>query len=198
MSWSRCGRGEPSPGADVAGLSPVPVPMWQGSPGADVAAVLRESLAAAHLRSVPHRPAMTTGVLVCTHAPQKDGWRSVLPRPCPCTHGAPVRGTPATSAPGLGSRLPHLLRDWAHPCHICSGTGLAPPTSAPGLGPPLPTFAPGLGLPLRTQSGREVHVSHNRQRTRAMQHAAHVSHGPRDALARHAEACRWRQSMLVT
>ena len=34
--------------------------------------------------------------------------------------------TPAISAPGLGSPLPHLRRDWAHPCHICAGTGLAP------------------------------------------------------------------------
>ena len=24
--------------------------------------------------------------------------------------------------PGLGSPLPHLRRDWAHPCHICAGT----------------------------------------------------------------------------
>jgi hypothetical protein len=34
----RCGRGD-SPGADVAGVSPVPVQMWEGepSPGADVA-----------------------------------------------------------------------------------------------------------------------------------------------------------------
>ena len=30
---------------------------------------------------------------------------------------------PATSAPGLGSRLPHLRRDWSHACHICTGTG---------------------------------------------------------------------------
>ena len=41
------------------------------------------------------------------------------------------------------SRLPHLrrdragpchicTRDSAHACHICTGTGLAPPTSAPG------------------------------------------------------------------
>ena len=49
QSWSRCGRGEPSPGADVAGASRVPAQMWQGraesrcrcgrgepSPGADV------------------------------------------------------------------------------------------------------------------------------------------------------------------
>ncbi len=29
QSWRRCGRGEPSPGADVAGASPVPVQMRQ-------------------------------------------------------------------------------------------------------------------------------------------------------------------------
>ncbi len=29
-SRCRCGRGEPSPGADVAALRPVPVQMWQG------------------------------------------------------------------------------------------------------------------------------------------------------------------------
>ncbi len=46
----------------------------------------------------------------------------------------------------LGSPLPHLCRDWAHPCHICTGSGLDPATSASGLGsqsglrlgPPLP------------------------------------------------------------
>ena len=32
--------------------------------------------------------------------------------------------TPATSALGLGSPLPHLHRDWPHRCHICTGTGL--------------------------------------------------------------------------
>jgi hypothetical protein len=52
---------------------------------------------------------------------------------------------PSTSTIGLGSPLPHLLRDWAHPCHICSRTRLDPTTSAPGLGSPLPTSAPGLG-----------------------------------------------------
>ena len=36
------------------------------------------------------------------------------------------------------SPLPHLHRDWAHPCHICAGTGLTPATSVPGLGSPLP------------------------------------------------------------
>ena len=32
---------------------------------------------------------------------------------------------PPTSAQGLGSPRPHLRRDWAHPAHICAGTGLA-------------------------------------------------------------------------
>ena len=36
----------------------------------------------------------------------------------------------------LGSPRPHLRRDRAHPVHICAGTGLTPPTSAPGLGSP--------------------------------------------------------------
>ena len=31
--------------------------------------------------------------------------------------------TAPTSAPGLGSPLPHLQRDWAHRSHICTGTG---------------------------------------------------------------------------
>jgi hypothetical protein len=39
---------------------------------------------------------------------------------------------------GLGHVLPHLHRDCAHPCHICTGTGLTPATSALGLGSPLP------------------------------------------------------------
>ena len=57
----------------------------------------------------------------------------------------------ATSAPGLGSPVSHLHRDWAHPAtastgmgsctRICAGTGRnwaqLPPASAPGLGSPL-------------------------------------------------------------
>ena len=31
----------------------------------------------------------------------------------------------ATSAPGLGSALPHLHRDWAFSFHICTRTGLS-------------------------------------------------------------------------
>jgi hypothetical protein len=81
------------------------------------------------------------------------------------SHATPLphlpRVSPATSAPGLGSALPHPHRDWAHPCHIwtrtrwahpwhigtgtgahpchiCTGTRLTPATSATGLGSPLP------------------------------------------------------------
>jgi hypothetical protein len=46
-------------------------------------------------------------------------------------------------------RQPHLRRDWAHPAHICPGTGRIPPTSAPRLGSPVQraTSAPVLGAP---------------------------------------------------
>jgi hypothetical protein len=56
-------------------------------------------------------------------------WRTAMVHPCPYLHWAP-----------------HLHRDWAHPCHICTGTGRTPPhigtrtahpcMSAPGLGSP--------------------------------------------------------------
>ena len=47
---------------------------------------------------------------------------------------------------------PHLHMDWAHPIHICTGTGFAPATSAHGLGSPPATYAPGLGSPLLATS----------------------------------------------
>ena len=47
-----------------------------------------------------------------------------LPTSC-----AVLRGLHARSR---GPTLPHLHRDWAPPCHIRTGTGLAPATSAPG------------------------------------------------------------------
>ena len=33
----------------------------------------------------------------------------------------------------LSPSVPYPRRDWAHPGHICTGTGLAAATSAPGL-----------------------------------------------------------------
>ncbi len=73
--------------------------------------------------------------------------------------------TPATSAPGLGSRLPRRHRDWAHSLRTSApGLGSPPPTSAPGMGSPLhvctgtgltaATSAPGLGSPPASLSGR--------------------------------------------
>jgi hypothetical protein len=87
----------------------------------------------------------------------------------PCDICARSRTTPATSARELCARCrtfwhaarswrrlrrsataqvlrrlltpPHRHRDWAHPCHIGTGTGLTPATSAPGLGSPLPHCA---------------------------------------------------------
>ena len=41
-------------------------------------------------------------------------------------HAGPTRAVAATrSGPELGLPLPHLRRDWAHPCHICTGSGPA-------------------------------------------------------------------------
>ena len=37
-----------------------------------------------------------------------------------------TRGLTPHDAQKVGSPLPHLRRDWARPCHICAGTGLAP------------------------------------------------------------------------
>jgi hypothetical protein len=50
----------------------------------------------------------------------------------------------------LGSPLPHIPRDWAHPDHVCAGTRCAPSTSAPGLGLTPTTSAPGLAQPVCT------------------------------------------------
>ena len=35
----------------------------------------------------------------------------------------------ASEGVGLGAPLPHLRRDWVHPCHIGTGTGLTPATA---------------------------------------------------------------------
>jgi hypothetical protein len=55
-----------------------------------------------------------------------------------CTHAtSALAGTghrhsaPSTSATSLGSIRPHLHRDRARPCCICTRTGLAPATSVP-------------------------------------------------------------------
>ncbi len=75
-----------------------------------------------------------------------------------CLSDAHMHTRPPTSAPGLGSPLPHLQpglgsprphprRDWPHSGHICAGTGLAATTPATGTGLTPATSAPGLGSP---------------------------------------------------
>ena len=49
------------------------------------------------------------------------------------------------------------LRDWAHPCHICIGTGLTPATSAPGLGSPLLWHIP---VPTAASAPAHAHVAY--------------------------------------
>jgi hypothetical protein len=89
----------------------------------------------------------------------------MLGAPVPDLHQPSTGPAPASSAPGLGSPLPHSHWDRAPPAHICTGTGLASATSAPGrarprhictrtgLAPaasatgPGATSAPGLGSP---------------------------------------------------
>jgi hypothetical protein len=72
-------------------------------------------------------------------------------RPSACPSAAATRDRPRGHAArdadlrGLGSPQPHPRQDWAHPCHICTGTGLhvhirtrtglTPRTSAPGPAP---------------------------------------------------------------
>ena len=96
QSRRRCGRGEPSPGADVAGVSPVLVQMADEERGA----------LERRLRDETHRRTLkilSTGVHVTK----------------------------------VGSPLPHLHRDWAHPCRIGTRTGrirggVCTPSSAHG------------------------------------------------------------------
>ncbi len=69
------------------------------------------------------------------------------------TPAAPNATAPPTRCPQsaeLGASRPHLHQDWAHPAHICTGTGLTPPTSAPELGSPRPH--------LHRDSARPAHI----------------------------------------
>jgi hypothetical protein len=58
-----------------------------------------------------------------------------------------------TVRPGLGSPLPHLRRDWAHPCHIRTRTGLTPCHIGTGTGLAVATSAPGSGSPFHIGTG---------------------------------------------
>ena len=91
---------------------------------------------------------------------------------------------------------PHLHRDWAHRCHICTGTGLTAATSAPGLGfaglmcvaPKLLSFYKTIPEPKTVPKGMsrvpEVRgrpcgkQRYNEARVASVQHG-HVTHGRR-------------------
>jgi hypothetical protein len=87
-----------------------------------------------------HPPSTLWATGACVEALASAGAGPLLwlrPRPVvvPCREPALGLGSPAL---GLGSPLPHLHRDWARPCHICTGIGPTPATSAWRLGSPLP------------------------------------------------------------
>jgi hypothetical protein len=130
-------------------------------------------------------------------------------RPCHICAGTEL--TAATSAPGLGSPLPHLhrdrahplphlRRDWAHPlphlrrdgahrCHICAGTGLTPCHICAGTELTAATFAPGL-VPVG-RNRRACQCTHASPLHPRMPARSHVRTPPTHA-RRRASACRSR------
>jgi hypothetical protein len=86
-----------------------------------------------------------------TRAPRRRRARASMP--CvSCSARLRPRVDCSTSAPGLRAPLPHLRRDWAHRCHIGTGTGLTPSHICTGTGL---TSAPGLGLDRRPHLRRD-------------------------------------------
>jgi hypothetical protein len=63
-----------------------------------------------------------------------------------CRAHVEVRSTPDRPP------LPHLHRDSAHPCLICTRTGLTPPISPPGMGSSRDWAHPGTGLATATSA----------------------------------------------
>ena len=73
---------------------------------------------------------------VRTNAARMIASTSRLSLPCHALPRWPAAPISATSAPGLGSRLPHPHQDRTHPARICAEAGLTTATSAPGLSSP--------------------------------------------------------------
>jgi hypothetical protein len=184
---------KPSPDADVARVSAVPVQLWEGepSPGADVdggkpspgADVTRDMLYVVRCSLQPRGNLFAPRREVATW---QGARHTMLQRPrarwMPCAEGdssaaASALGlgsAPATSAPGLGWAHPgHIcVRTGLAPVHICIRTGLTPAASAPGLGSSLRHLQRDWGSPLphlhRTEgcnkSGRCQHATNAMQR----------------------------------
>ncbi len=87
------------------------------------------------------------------------------PRSSP-VQSSPYSATPAAQPTLQGKTgpypvsLPHLHQNWAHPCHICTGTGLAAATSAAEQGSPMTTSPPGSGSPLPHLHREWAHPGH--------------------------------------
>jgi hypothetical protein len=77
-------------------------------------------------RQVAKPPEECPSPLLATASIGSCRWRCALPP-------AMVSAAEESGSNGI---LPHLHRDWARPCPICTRTWIAPPTSTPGLGPP--------------------------------------------------------------
>ena len=88
----------------------------------------------------------------------------------------------ARSMTSLNAAEPRLHWDWAHPSHICPGTGLTPPTLRRDWAPPPPTSAPGLGRAaeprLRHVCGRSVRFRLSHSATNAVRRASASSDAP--------------------
>jgi hypothetical protein len=101
----------------------------------------------ARLRRSPTTRNRFCRALPCAHSNRQPPPAPPAVRKRPCTASGLV---PATSAPGLGSCLPHLHRDSARACHICTETRLAPC--------PQPVQAPIQANPVRDRRRRSFRV----------------------------------------
>jgi hypothetical protein len=133
-SRRRCGRGEPSPGADVAGASPVPAQMWQGraqsrrrcgrgerSPGADVAgasavpAQVWQGRAQSRRRCGRGAPCSIARRIVPDSEARSQGTFFSAPpphgaRPSRIGNGSSLASSPGSSAPHVAHRSPASAR----------------------------------------------------------------------------------------
>jgi hypothetical protein len=112
------------------------------------------SYAQTRLHSHAHvRPRTRAGEL-CAHQVnvRQPASATGLGSPPPTSARGPCAGSGRHARQTRRVRLARLCRDWAHPCHICTGNGLGPATSAPGLGAPLPHEDRDWGSPLPTSA----------------------------------------------
>ena len=117
---------------------------------------IRATVQLPHATDAAGRPAACDALRAAAADGRADGRRNQSRN---VLHPPITRAHPAPSALRLGSPLPHLRRDWAHPAHICAATGLTPPTSAPEPASPLPHLQPDSA---RTPNARTRARTHER------------------------------------